>query len=176
MRIGGVVGLLGLLALASTIVKGAFAGEGVQRATAMLILAAMLALFGVASCLIQFYRAASIASLGESPFTVIPIVSIYFRLLGEVYGLFLVMVGVGSCLFIWLTGNSPSGLLGPLSPTLVGEGLGLVGSAFLNGTVALVAGFFVGFVVLLAAYLLAEYIAVIPDIARNVRVIVETRK
>lgn len=72
-------------------------------------------------------------------------------------------------------GESPAGRLGPLSPMLVGSGLG-VANAFVSGLLALLAGLLMGFVVLLAGYLLAEYIAVIPDIARNVRVIVDMRK
>lgn len=48
--------------------------------------------------------------------------------------------------------------IGPLSPMLVGRGLG-VANAFVSGLLALLAGLLMGFVVLLAAYLLAEYIA-----------------
>lgn len=176
MRIGGAVALLGMLALAFGISMSAFKAEGALQSIAMLILALMLVLFGAASFLVQLYRAASVDSLGDSPFTVIPIVSICFRLFGEVYGLFLITLGLGSCLFIWLTGNSPSEILGPLGSMLVGREFGFFGNALVSGLLTLIAGFFMGFVVLLAAYLLAEYVAVIPDIARNVRVIVAMKK
>lgn len=66
MRIEGVVVLLGMLALAFGIGKNAFNGEGAQQITAMIVLAVMRVLFGTASFLIQFYRAASVESLGES--------------------------------------------------------------------------------------------------------------
>ena len=51
--------------------------------------------------------AESVRDLGESPFTVIPIFSILFRTFDKANATFGVAAGVGSYLFIWLSGGSP---------------------------------------------------------------------
>ena len=73
---------------------------------------------------ILFYRAESVRNLGESAFTVIPIFSILFRTMGETYATSGVAIGVGGCLFIWLSGLNPAQMLpgaGQLLPAVAGR-------------------------------------------------------
>jgi len=171
LRLGGVVLALAALYLVIEIVKDALRAQETQVTIAELILALVVLVWGASAFLIYFYRAASVANLGESPFTVIPIFSISFRAVGELYAASLLLFGVGACLFFWFTGRSPSQLLGPLGPAL----FGMESSAgpFLDGLKMLLLGFLGGFGVLFVFYFLAEFIVVIADIARNVRVLVQ---
>jgi hypothetical protein len=171
LRLYAVASALGVLYLVIEIAKAALRAQDTQTTIAELIVAIIVLLFGVSAFFIFFYRAASVASLGESPFTVIPMVSILTRATGEVYAAGLVLLGVGGCLFIWFTGRSPDTILGPLGQML--SSVGFSGGPFIDGVKMLLFGVFWGFAVLLGSYFLAEFIVVIADIARNVRVLVE---
>jgi hypothetical protein len=131
---------------------------------AIIFAAAIAALFQI-----LFYRAESVRDLGPSPFTVIPIFSILFRTLGETNATFGAAVGVGGCVFIWLSGMSPLRLLGSL-----GEMLPPVsGGTFLDGLEFLLLTVVLSFVFLVVFYFLAEAVVVLVDIARNVRLLVQ---
>jgi len=130
------------------------------------ILAAILlgaAFFAV--CQILLYRAASVSRLGESPFTVIPVVSILLRATGEVYATLLATSGIAGCLFTWLSGLSPDQVVSPFMPPLEipTENTFLLGLFFMTGSVLVAFGFLILF------YFLAEAVFVIADIARNIR-------
>jgi hypothetical protein len=115
---------------------------------------------------IFWYRAHSVEEIGESPFTVIPIVSILFRLLGELYATLGLMVGLGGCLFIWLAKANPLGLvrgMAGLLPSFSGE------ATFLGGLMFLGYLGFAAFLALIVFYALAEWSVVLVDISRNVR-------
>src|SRR5260370_35831809 len=114
-------------------------------------------------------RGGSILALGESSFTVIPMVSILLRTIGELYSTLLLLLGVGGCLFVWFTGRGPQSSLGPLAPLLGGQLFSA--GPFIEGLQMLLFGFSLGFAVLLGFYFLSEFIGVMSDIARNVRVL-----
>jgi hypothetical protein len=131
---------------------------------AIIFAAAIAALFQI-----LFYRAESVRDLGQSPFTVIPIFSILFRTLGETNATFGVAVGVGGCLFVWLSGMSPLRflpVLGEMSPAATG-------GTFLDGVSFLLSAAVLSFVLLLGFYFLAEAVVVVVDIACNVRLLVQ---
>jgi hypothetical protein len=116
-----------------------------------------------------WYRARSVLELGESPFTVIPIVSILFRTIGEVYATLGFSIAVGGCLFIWFSKTNPSVLLGALSgllPSASGE------ASFLGGLTFLVYLSLASFVALILFYFLAESSIVLVDVAKHVRMLV----
>lgn len=115
---------------------------------------------------IYVYRANSVKELGESPFTVIPIVSILFRTAGEVYATLSVALGVGGCIFVWFSGFSPIQLLGPFGGMLPSTP---AGGTFVTGISFLVLCALVAFLSLVAFYFLAEATLVLVDIARNIR-------
>jgi hypothetical protein len=117
---------------------------------------------------ILFYRAESVRNLGESAFTVIPIFSILFRTMGETYATSGVAIGVGGCLFIWLSGLNPAQMLpgaGQLLPAVAG-------GTFMDGVLFLVWAALASFAALIVFYFLAEAVVVIVDIARNIRLLV----
>jgi hypothetical protein len=132
---------------------------------AIVILAASAALLET-----YFYRAASVGALGESAFTVMPVVSLLFRLLGEVYAIVGVAAAVGGCLFIWFSGLSPGQVLPGVEQLMPFAPLG---GTFLGGVVFLVWLLVVSFLALLAFYFLAELVVVVVDIATNVRSLVK---
>lgn len=122
------------------------------------------------ACVVQilWYRGASVAALGDSPFTVIPIVSILLRAAAEIYGAVGLGVGIGGCLFIWLAGLNPLDMLGPVGELLPSRGDRV---SFWGGILFLVGMTLTSAVVLAFFYFLAESVVVVVDIARNVRLL-----
>jgi hypothetical protein len=168
LRILGILCLLGGFYLLIDVLKTSFSlsTEGTVGGVlfAILLLAAILAVVQI-----LFFRATDIKSLGVSPFTVIPIFSILFRAVGEIYATFAVAVGIGGCLFAWLSGLNPlliMGGAGGFFPSVPG------GNTFLTGLLFLVALAVAAFVSLLVFYFLAESVVVLVDIASNMRLLV----
>ena len=118
---------------------------------------------------ILWYRAASVRNLGDSPFTVIPVVAVLLRTAGEVYATAGVSVGVGGCLFLWLAKGNPMGLLQGLGGVLPSAS---ADASFLGGIMFLLYLSVASFFMLIVFYFLAESIVVTVDIARHVRQLV----
>ena len=119
-----------------------------------------------ASSQIIFLRADTVRDLGDSQYTVMPILTILLRAAGEVYAVFTALTGLGGCAFIWLSGISPAGILpgaGAVSPFSGG------GGTFLDGLIFLIALALFGFAGLVFFYFLAEVIGVLHEMARDVR-------
>lgn len=108
-------------------------------------------------------RARTVRAIPDSEYTVIPIVSILFKLTGELALIGCTVTGVWAMLTTWFLGSSPLGMYG-------GYGMG-GGEAFIFGVLALVAMVVYGFVALLLSYLMSELVVVVADIARDLRVI-----
>ncbi len=125
------------------------------------------------ACVVQIlrYRAASVAALGDSPFTVIPIVSILLRTAGEIYGALGLGVGIGGCVFMWLAGSNPLDMLGPVAELLPSGGRQMT---FWGGILFLVTLTLTSVLVIAFSYFVAESVLVVVDIARNVRLLVAT--
>jgi hypothetical protein len=174
LQIGAVLVLVAALVMLVLMLKQSFqAGTSAGATIGGIIMALLLATALCAVSQIYLFRANSVRELDDSPFTVIPIVSILFRAAGETYAVVGLALGIGGCLFTWLTGANPGTVLtaigsnlGPFAPPLA-EGTG--NGPFLDGLV-FVAGFAVmAFVALVSFYALAEMVVVIVDIAINVR-------
>jgi len=177
LRILGILLVLSGIYLLVQILKYSFQmGVPTQFTLGGLILAVLIAagIFGMMQ--VCFYRAGTISGLGESPFTVMPVISILLRAFAEAYAVALATLGVGGCLFIWFSGTSPTNLLGfmgsfvplPEPQILLGN------SQFLDGLGFLVAMALIAFAFLVLFYFLAELVVVLADIAKNVRVLVKT--
>ncbi len=168
LRAFGVLTVLGGLYMLIEILKLSF--QLPTQGTVGGLLFAIIFVAAIASMFqIFFYRAESVRKLGESPFTVIPIFSLLFRTLGETYATTGVALGVGGCLFTWLSGMSPLALLsglGAIFPTFSG-------STFLDGVLFLVWACVASFAALIIFYFLAEATVVIADIARNIKSLVQ---
>lgn len=133
----------------------------------------LLALFLTASFVVMaqalWHRAGGIALLENSTFTVLPIASLLFRTAGELVATLLTALGVGGCLFAWLSGIAPASVLGDLAdwlPESGGEGRVLGGLLLLAWSVAAALG------AIIFAYLLAELTLVLADMAKNLRLLV----
>ena len=135
----------------------------------------LLILFSFIAMQIQLFHANEIINLPNSPFTITPIISIYFRMTGEIYALLIITCGI---ILFFLTIFSASGALGflpysGLLPTdIIREfrfgnwnGANIIISSF----TILLAAFFSALSVLMISYLISELLVVITDIAVNVR-------
>ena len=173
LQIGAVLTLLAALVALVMILKYSFQLTTVGGTIGGIILAVLVvaALFAVAQ--IYLFRAQSVRELGDSPFTVVPILSILFRAAGETYAVGALAWGVGGCLFIWLSGTNPMVLLqnvGTFVPNFPGMAdTAGTSSPFLEGLIFLVGMVLGAFIALVAFYALAELVVVIVDIAINVR-------
>jgi hypothetical protein len=163
LQIVAVLAVLGgLLALVLALgLSGGFSVAG--------LLIAIFTLIG-ALCAAQvfWYRAGTVRDLEEGDFTVIPVVSILFRMFGETS----LAVGIASSIGVGLAGvvsgsGAPAGM-SPLSTLIPGLG----GGGLVGGLIAMVAGCIFSFFSLLLFYFLAESTLVAVDIAQHVRTLV----
>jgi hypothetical protein len=175
MRVGAVLILLGGLLVVIQVLKMAFQISAATATIGGLLLAVLMAAAFFAVAQIYLFRAQSVHDLEDSPFTIIPIISILFRASGEAYAIGALAFGVGGCLFTWLSGMSPTMLLsglGGFMPPIPGLNE-MGGQSFVSGLVFLVTMIIAGFAALIAFYALAELVLVLVDIAVNVRRLVK---
>jgi hypothetical protein len=135
----------------------------------------LLVLFSFIAMQIQLYHANEIVNLPNSPFTITPIISIYFRMFGEIYALLIIIVGI---ILFFLTLFSASGAMdflpysGLLPTDIIREfrfGNWSGANIILSSFTILLAAFFSALFVLMSSYLISELLVVITDIAVNVR-------
>lgn len=172
LRVFGALTLLGGIVLLFLMLKEVFRLDTAGQTIGGLLFAAVLAATFLAVYQILMFRAKDVQELGESPFTVIPIFSILFRILGETYAVFGLAIGVGGCLFIWFAQLNPLFLISEIGiffPSLSPEG------TFLGGLLFFMYLSLMSFAVLLVFYFLAEASLVLVDIARSMRAIVQHR-
>jgi hypothetical protein len=158
VALGGLLSTFGILSAAQGSGGGAMLGAILL---AVVVLATSLCVGQVC-----WYRSGSVAALGESDYTVIPIASILFRTAGECGATAFAGLGAGACLFLLLSpaGGIPGMDLRSL-PLLIAmpASTGLVGGI----AVLLYAGL-LAFLSLIAGYLAAEWTAVLVDIAGSI--------
>jgi hypothetical protein len=115
---------------------------------------------------ILLIRSGNINALPDSEYTVIPIVSITFKLLGEIYASFVTVISVAGGILTWFIGSSAFYMIkrsAPLAPSY-GSGEG-----FWGGIVFMAGGLLSAFVGLVLFYFLAEAVIVLVDIAKNIK-------
>lgn len=174
LQIGAVLVLVTALVVLVLILKQSFqAGTSAGATVGGIIVALLLAAALFAVSQIYLFRANSVRELDDSPFTVIPIVSILFRVAGETYAVVALALGLGGCVFTWVSGANPGtlltavgGNLGPFAPAVAGE---TGNGPFLDGLVFLAGLAVMAFIALVSFYALAELVVMIVDIAINVR-------
>jgi hypothetical protein len=168
--ITALVGLFGFIAIIGVGFK-ANGGDLGTRSAGLLIGCVLLALFALAwgylSAGILTFRARSVEELGDSHFTVLSIVSLLFRLNGELAFVTYSLLGVGGCLFVWFTDASPFSSLGMLGEEL--PFAGHAGTGFLGGIELVVLFLLIAFVCIVFFYALAELSVVLVEIALNTR-------
>lgn len=165
LKIAAIVEILAGLLVAVTILTAA--GRGSAAGLLGGILAAVLIL-ATSLCVAQvlWYRSGSVAALGQSRYTVIPIFSVLSRGFGEAAAAGLAGLGIASCLLLWLT---PAGDIAPIGGIPFVSGLAYQGGGFVAGLVLLVYMVGSGFGALIVGYLWAECIMLLVDIEQNTR-------
>lgn len=115
-----------------------------------------------------FIRARNIADLSEGDFTMIPIVSIFCRLIGEVFAVVIGILSIGLGISMWLAGGYFTYFTRELDfiPFHLGGG-----GVFLAGLITIGAGLLYAFLLLVIYYFISELIIVFVDIARNTKAI-----
>lgn len=164
LKVLAVLIALGGVLAALTVLTTALRGTGGMALGGILF---ALLLLGTAACVgqIYWYRAGSVAALEHSKNTVIPIFAILSRAGGEAAATGLGGVGIGACLFLWLSPEGAGGVLQsvPFLAQVPSEG------GFLTGILVLVYLALLGFAALIVGYLWAECIMLLVDIERNTR-------
>jgi len=168
LKIGAVVAALAGLLSAFGIVSASQGSGGSGMLGAVLLAVVVLA---TALCVGQvcWYRAGSVTALGESDYTIIPIASILFRTSGECGVTAFAGIGVGACLFLWL---SPAGGLPGMDLRSLPLPISMPASTgFVGGIVVLLYAGLLGVLSLIGGYLAAEWTAVLVDIAGSIHAI-----
>ncbi len=164
LKVLAVLIALGGILAALTVLTTALRGTGGMALGGILF---AILLLGTAACVgqIYWYRAGSVAALEHSKNTVIPIFAILSRAGGEAAATGLGGVGLGACLFLWLSPEGAGGALQavPFMAQIPAEG------GFLTGILVLVYLALLGFSALIFGYLWAECIMLLVDIERNTR-------
>jgi len=175
MRIGAVLILLAGLLVVISVLKVSFQLQAATGTIGGLLVAVLMGVAFFAVAQIYLFRAQSVHDLEDSPFTIIPILSILFRASGESYAVFALLLGVGGCLFSWLSGESLMMLMagfGALLPPIPGMAE-VGGQSFVSGLVFLISMIVAAFASLVFFYAMAELVVVLVDIAMNVRRLVK---
>jgi hypothetical protein len=163
LKIGAIAAILGGLLSAFGILT-ASQGSGAAGMLASVLLAVFLLATSLCVGQVCWYRAGSVAGLRDSDYTVIPMASTLFRTAAECSATSFVGIGVGACLFLWL---SPAELgaiaLRSVLPIALPAATG-----FLGGIVVLLYSCFLAALSLIFGYLAAEWIHVLVDIAESI--------
>lgn len=114
-----------------------------------------------------FYHAKAIIDFEDPDYSVIPIVSQFFRAIGETYALFATAVSIGGMLMIWFSDYwYAMGVFTRyifLFPSLE------IDNKFISGFLFLLGALLIAYVILLVAYFIAENVLVFADIAKNTK-------
>jgi hypothetical protein len=116
-----------------------------------------------------FIRSRDIAELPETEFHIIPIASIFLKLMGEIYACFVTAISIAGGILIWFMRGQAFYLLKKTAPLPLVPGLG-GGEGFLGGLLFITAGLFMAFFVLAFFYFLAELVVVMADTAKNIKI------
>ena len=111
-------------------------------------------------------RAGNINALPDSDYTVIPIISITLKLIGEIYASFITVISVAGGILSWFIGSGAFYMV--KRPNLIIPSYGS-GEGFLGGLVFMASGLFSAIVGLVIFYFLAESVVVAVDIAKNIK-------
>ena len=132
---------------------------------------------------VLLYRSSEMARQPASDFTIIPLISIFFRMMGDLYASFIMIVGVcGSTAMLLISDGDAYAvrvLMGQVSGILPGAGVflgpigGFGGGALLEALLLLLFSAVMAFISLVLFYFIAEFVLVLVDIARNIRVLRE---
>ena len=164
------IGLLGFIAMIGVGFKASDSGLG-TRSAGILIGCLLFALFvlawGYLSAGIFTFRARTVEDLGDSHFTVLSILSLLFRLNGELMFVTYSLLGIGGCLFVWFADASPFSQLGMLGNELPFAGRASTG--FLGGIELAIVFLLLAFAGIVFFYALAELSVVLVEIALNTR-------
>ncbi len=112
-------------------------------------------------------RAEDIAKLPNADYTVIPIVSIFLKLCGEIYACFMAVFSLAGGILIWFLRGNAYYFIRKATGFMPGFGQG---SDFLGGLTFIVGGLLIAFFVLVIFYFLSEMVVVLTDIAKNTKI------
>ncbi|MFO7867112.1 MAG: hypothetical protein R6V02_09925 [Candidatus Aminicenantes bacterium] len=113
-----------------------------------------------------FVRAQHISALKTDEYTVVPVVSIFLKLLGEVYASLTAAIAIGGGILIWFAGGFAADLLKEV-PSFIPQYGG--GATFLGGVIFLAGGLVFAFFTLIAFYFFGEFFKIAAAIAVNTK-------
>jgi hypothetical protein len=113
-----------------------------------------------------FIRAQDIAQLKTKEYTVVQVVIVFLKLLGEIYASLTAAVALGGGVLIWFAGGYGFELLEKV-PKFIPQYGG--GATFLGGVIFLIGGLAVAFFTLIVFYFSAEFFRMVMDIALNTK-------
>lgn len=139
----------------------------------------IILIFSILALQVQLYHSEEIKNLPKSPFFITPIISIFFRMTGEIYALLTISSGI---IMFFVTLFSASGAIGylPFSQLFPHYFFGIFNEfgtgTFIASFGILIGTFFSALFILMGSYLISELLVVITDIAVNTRLILNLEK
>jgi hypothetical protein len=120
-----------------------------------------------------FIRAKQISDYKSDEYTVVPVVSIFLKLLGEIYASLTAAIAIGGGILIWFAGGYGLELLAEV-PKFIPQYGG--GTTFLGGVIFLIGGLVFAFFTLITFYFAGEFFMIITDNAINTKSIANNTK
>ena len=116
----------------------------------------------------MFVRANDIMKLKESDYKIIPVISIFLKLMGEIYASFASAMAIGGGILIWFAGGYARELLREFKeiPILIPS---YGGETFLSGLLFIIGGLVFAFFAFVSFYLMSEVLVLAFDIGVNIR-------
>ena len=116
-------------------------------------------------------RAFDIDVLPDSEFTVIPIISISLKLIGEIYASFLSVIAVGGGILLWFAGYRGGLILEGITGSLpwISNIQVFDQENFLGGLMFILSGLIMAFFFLIFFYLLSELTIILVNIAKSTK-------
>lgn len=119
----------------------------------------MLAIYGVVHGF--FIRARDIDSLPGADYNMFPLAALVIKSIGETFAAFVALLAIGGGIFVWFTGKGVNAILTPLPGFLPVFG----DTTFMGGIQFMVGGVLSAIVALGVAYLAAEALRMVGDVA-----------
>jgi len=113
-----------------------------------------------------FFRAQQISKLKTGDYTVVPVVCVFLKLLGEIYASLTTAIAIGGGILIWFAGGYGLQLLEEV-PQFIPQYGG--GTTFLGGVLFLIGGLVIAFFTIIAFYFAAEFFGIVTDVAVNTK-------
>lgn len=166
LRVVAALAVVGALVDVVLILRLSFGADDAAATIAGVLLALGVAACGLVASQVAWFRAGSVEALPESQHPMLAIASVLLRTTGEIVAACFLTLGLFAAVASWIAPRFAGYAMAWVPVGVPGASFT---SGFLGGIAILLACAFTAAIALAVAYLLAESVVVLADIARDVR-------